>query len=186
MVYMSSSGLDWQPLLTSWFKKKNVEPEHANEIKKLFESSFFRIYKWSVSNLHFVMNVLQVHVLNTVFVLLEALLPCLQKAEEDHPIKKAATVNDKKKKMAERDSDDEDDDQHGAASASTGVGEQQQQQQEEGAGQRADAGEGEVQKGEAAASQEEIDELEAAQMMAQEQEQQEQEDFEHELDDVDW
>ena len=110
MVYMSSSGLDWQPLLTSWFKKKNVEPEHAHEIKKLFESSFFRIYKWSVSNLHFVMNVLQVHVLNTVFVLLEALLPCLQKAEEDHPIKKAATVNDKKKKMAERDSDDEDDD----------------------------------------------------------------------------
>ena len=69
MVYMSSSGLDWQPLLASWFKKKNVQPEHAQVIKQLFESSFFRIYKWSVSNLHFVMNVLQVHVLNTVFVL---------------------------------------------------------------------------------------------------------------------
>ena len=110
MVYMSSSGLDWQPLLASWFKKKNIEPEHSQEIKKLFESSFFRIYKWSVSNLHFVMNVLQVHVLNTVFVLLEALLPCLQKAEEDHPIKKAANA-EKKKKQIERDSDEEDEDE---------------------------------------------------------------------------
>ena len=107
MVYMSSSGLDWQPLLSSWFKKKNIQPEYAQVIKQLFESSFFRIYKWSVSNLHFVMNVLQVHVLNTLFVLLEALLPCLQKAEEDHPMKKAANASEKKKKQADRDSDEE-------------------------------------------------------------------------------
>ena len=111
MVYMSSSGLDWQPLLSSWFKKKAMQPEHSQVVKQLFESSFFRIYKWSVSNLHFVMNVLQVHVLNTVFVLLEALLPCLQKADDDHPIKKAASVSEKKKKQADRDSDEEDDDE---------------------------------------------------------------------------
>ena len=79
-------------------------------IKQLFESSFFRIYKWSVSNLHFVMNVLQVHVLNTVFVLLEALLPCLQKADEDHPIKKTVSTHEKKKKQSDRDSDEEDED----------------------------------------------------------------------------
>ena len=80
MVYMSSSGLDWQPLLASWFKKKEVLPEHRDEIKRLFDSSFFRfffdfeqnrkgrwhyrsifrLYKWAVANLHFVMNVLQV------------------------------------------------------------------------------------------------------------------------------
>ena len=38
----------------------------AQALKHLFDNSFFRIYKWAVSNLHFVMNVLQVHVLNTL------------------------------------------------------------------------------------------------------------------------
>ena len=87
--------------------------------KKLFESSFFRIYKWAVSNLHFVMNVLQVHVLNTLFVLLEALLPCLQKAEEDHPVKKPV---EKKKKQIERDSDDEDEEEEEKKCSSSGSG----------------------------------------------------------------
>ena len=109
MVYMSSSALDWQPLLASWFKKKGVLPEHSQVIKQLFDSSFFRIYKWAVSNLHFVMNVLQVHVLNTLFVLLESLLPCMQKAEDEHPIKKASNSNEKKKKQIERDEEDDDD-----------------------------------------------------------------------------
>ena len=110
MVYMSSSALDWQPLLASWFKKKGVLPEHSQVIKQLFDTSFFRIYKWAVSDLHFVMNVLQVPVLNTLFVLLESLLPCMQKAEDEHPIKKVANSNKKKKKQVERDGDDDDDD----------------------------------------------------------------------------
>ena len=51
------------------------------------------------------------HVLNTLFVLLEALLPCMQKSEDEHPIKKAVTNADKKKKqVVERDEDDEDED----------------------------------------------------------------------------
>jgi dynein heavy chain len=110
MVYMSSSGLDWHPLLASWFKKKEIISEHKDEIKRLFDSSFFRLYKWAVANLHFVMNVLQVHVLNTLFVLLEALLPCMQKSDDDHPIKKAITGDKKKKQMVERDEEDDDDD----------------------------------------------------------------------------
>ena len=44
MVYMSSSGLDWQPPLASWFKKKEVLPERRDEIKRLFDSSFFRFF----------------------------------------------------------------------------------------------------------------------------------------------
>ena len=110
MVYMSSSGLDWHPLLASWFKKKEVLPEHKDEIKRLFDSSFFRLYKWAVANLHFVMNVLQVHVLNTLFVLLEALLPCMQKSEDEHPIKKSVADNKKKKTVVERDDEDDDED----------------------------------------------------------------------------
>ena len=53
---------------------------------------------------------MQVHVLNTLFVLLEALLPCMQKSEDEHPIKKAVTADKKKKLVVERDEDDEDED----------------------------------------------------------------------------
>lgn len=60
MVYMSSSGLDWNPLLHSWFKQKKVRPEDAAVVKKLFEDYFPTIYKWSCTSLTFVMEVLQV------------------------------------------------------------------------------------------------------------------------------
>ena len=106
MVFMSSSGLDWQPIIASWFKRKGLEAEHSQALKALFDTSFFRIYKWSVSNLHFVMNVLQVHVLNTILALLEALLPCMKKDEDDIPRK---SVPDKGKKQPEIDNEDADD-----------------------------------------------------------------------------
>ena len=83
MVYMSSDGLDWDPLVRSWVKKKELEDEHADAVIKLFKGSFHAVYKWACANLHFVMNVLQVHVLHTLFVLLEALLPCMQPEEEE-------------------------------------------------------------------------------------------------------
>ena len=46
MVYMSSSGLDWIPLLASWFRKKKVKTEDAAQVKKLFDEHFKQIYKW--------------------------------------------------------------------------------------------------------------------------------------------
>ena len=83
MVYMSSDGLDWDPMVESWVKKKNLEEEHGDAIKKLFKQHFPKIYKWAAANLTWVMNVLQVHVLHTMFILLEALLPCLLPEEEE-------------------------------------------------------------------------------------------------------
>ena len=83
MVYMSSSSLDWQPLLASWLMKKVPDSEHAAIIKHLFESSFPRVFRWSNGNLMFMMPALQVHVLHTMFVLLEALLPCLNVQPEE-------------------------------------------------------------------------------------------------------
>ena len=86
MVYMSSDGLDWEPLLHSWVKKKELEEEHAAAVIKLFKAYFPVVYKWATTTLHFVMNVLQVHVLHTLFVLLEALLPCLQPEVEEEEV----------------------------------------------------------------------------------------------------
>ena len=40
MVYMSSSGLDWNPLFASWVKKKKVPPEDAGKVRRLFEENF--------------------------------------------------------------------------------------------------------------------------------------------------
>ena len=78
MVYMSSSGLDWQPLLAAWLMKKVNDQVLAIKIKQLFESSFNKMYKWTLNNLQLVTPALQIHILQTVFTLLEALLPSLK------------------------------------------------------------------------------------------------------------
>ena len=103
MVYMSSDGLDWEPLVKSWVMKKELEPEHADAVIKLFKCAFPVVYKWSVANLRFVMNVLQVHILHTLFTLLEALLPCLHPEEEE----KVEIVVEKKVEEVEEGEDDE-------------------------------------------------------------------------------
>ena len=100
MVFMSSSGLDWQPLLASWLLRKVHDSEHVSIIKNLFETSFFRVFRWASANLHFVMNALQVHVLNTIFSLLEALLPCLKVPEENAPVEAKKKTDYRRKTMA--------------------------------------------------------------------------------------
>ena len=122
MVYMSSDGLDWEPLLESWVKKKDLEQENGDAICELFNSSFAEIYKWATANLTFVMEVLQVNILHTIFTLIAAILPCMQIVEDIRPVKSA----DIRKKVAveeteqneenvaapeESESEDEDDDE---------------------------------------------------------------------------
>ena len=89
MVYMSSDGLDWLPMLESWIKKRGLKADEIVCLFALFTGSFSKIYKWATTNLKFVMNVLQVHMLHTMFTLLESLLPCLQ-AEDARPSTAAA------------------------------------------------------------------------------------------------
>ena len=60
MVYMSSSGLDWVPLLASWIRRKKVKTEDAVQVKKLFDEHFKQIYKWCYTSVNYVMEVLQV------------------------------------------------------------------------------------------------------------------------------
>ena len=63
---MSSSGLDWRPLLAAWLLKR----PHTSEIEILrqsFEESFAPIYQWSRQNLHYVMDVLEFNVINQVY-----------------------------------------------------------------------------------------------------------------------
>ena len=88
MVYMSSDGLDWYPMLESWIKKTGLSREETVAMANIFTEYFSKIYKWSSANLRFVMNVLQVHMLHTVFVLLESMMPSLNSTEEKDGFKK--------------------------------------------------------------------------------------------------
>jgi len=63
-------------------KQRDLDPNHASAILQIFKDTFSAIYKWAMANLHFVMNFLQIHVLHTLFILLESILPCMQKEDE--------------------------------------------------------------------------------------------------------
>ena len=80
MVYMSSNGLDWEPILESWIKKKemmeevsknlfcfNFDSQDGAAIRGLFHTHFPNVYKWAEANLTFVMKVLQVSCVNLFF-----------------------------------------------------------------------------------------------------------------------
>ena len=82
MVYMSSSALDWQPLLASWLMKKVKDKVMSIKIKQLFECSFNKVYKWTMNNLSLITAGLQIHILQTVFTLLEAMVPGLRPAKD--------------------------------------------------------------------------------------------------------
>lgn len=60
MVYMSSSGLDWEPVVEAWLQKRtDLEKE---EFKALFHSSFGQLYAYITQNLTLSISVLQCNI----------------------------------------------------------------------------------------------------------------------------
>lgn len=81
MVYMSSSGLDWKPVVVAWLKSRTpLEEEVFNE---MFDQSFTQLYAWSTQNLVFCMKILQCNVVRQMLCLLEGLVPPEVPVEED-------------------------------------------------------------------------------------------------------
>ena len=64
MVYMSSSALDWKPILQGWLNLR--PPSESAQIMSLFEDSFAEIYRYAVQNLIFKMEVLEAFVIRQV------------------------------------------------------------------------------------------------------------------------
>lgn len=56
MVYMSSSGLDWKPVVTAWLKSRTVLEQEV--LEQAFDDSFSQVHKivfidaWAKSNLY--------------------------------------------------------------------------------------------------------------------------------------
>jgi len=60
MVYMSSSGLNWVPIIEAWLKKR--ETKTASLLRLHIETSFFKTYDWARQNVRFKMPVLEANV----------------------------------------------------------------------------------------------------------------------------
>lgn len=63
-VYMSSSGLDWQPLLQAWLRTR---PHYEQPIiSDLFAKNFLSLFTWCRQNLRLCIPILQVNVITQV------------------------------------------------------------------------------------------------------------------------
>lgn len=69
MVYMSSSGLNWKPVVRAWLKRRSHREQEL--FQKLFDESFSALYSWGTQNLHLVISVLQCNITLQVLKLLE-------------------------------------------------------------------------------------------------------------------
>lgn len=76
MVYMSSSGLDWVPVVKAWLKRRT--PKEQETFQNLFDETFQDIYSWGNQNLILVMNILQCHITLQLLNLLEGTYAILQ------------------------------------------------------------------------------------------------------------
>lgn len=69
MVYMSSSGLTWKPVVRAWLKERSSK-EH-DIFDKLFEVAYPTLYVWTIQNLRLMMPVLQCNVTLQILRILE-------------------------------------------------------------------------------------------------------------------
>ncbi|XP_033984034.1 dynein heavy chain 5, axonemal isoform X2 [Trematomus bernacchii] len=73
MVFMSSSVLNWSPILEGWLKKR--VPQEAEVLRELFSSSFAELYRFSVQSLEFKMDMLEAFVIMQCINMLQGLIP---------------------------------------------------------------------------------------------------------------
>lgn len=71
MVYMSSSGLTWRPVIKAWLKKRN--PREQEIFQHLFDESFSQLYTWGIQNLSLVIDVLQCNITFQIIKILEGI-----------------------------------------------------------------------------------------------------------------
>lgn len=82
MVYMSSSGLSWKPIVRAWLKKRT--PREHEIFHKLFDESFGILYSWGNQNLKLVMKLLQCNIILQVLRILEGLIPPVTIEEKEN------------------------------------------------------------------------------------------------------
>ncbi|XP_032892362.1 dynein heavy chain 5, axonemal-like [Amblyraja radiata] len=80
MVYMSSSVLDWRPILESWLMLRSQH--EAQILKALYETVFPELYRFSIQSLNQKMEMLEAFVIMQSINMLEGLLPPKEQSGE--------------------------------------------------------------------------------------------------------
>ncbi|XP_046689316.1 LOW QUALITY PROTEIN: dynein axonemal heavy chain 5-like [Homalodisca vitripennis] len=93
MVYMSSSGLDWRPVLEAWLKTRCQR--EVGVFQHLFEESFATVYTWGTQNLNLTMKVLQCNIVQQMLILLQGLVAAHCPEEEEVEGEKPAVEKEK-------------------------------------------------------------------------------------------
>ncbi|TRY93886.1 hypothetical protein DNTS_016033 [Danionella cerebrum] len=72
MVFMSSSVLNWSPILEGWLK--NRSQQEATVLRELFSSSFPELYRFSVQSLQYKMDMLEAFIIMQCINMLQGLI----------------------------------------------------------------------------------------------------------------
>uniref|UniRef100_A0A5F8GJ93 Dynein axonemal heavy chain 5 n=1 Tax=Monodelphis domestica TaxID=13616 RepID=A0A5F8GJ93_MONDO len=80
MVFMSSSVLNWSPILEGFLKKRS--PQEAIIIRQLYTESFSDLYRFSIQNLEFKMEMLEAFVIMQSINMLQGLIPSKEQGGE--------------------------------------------------------------------------------------------------------
>ncbi|XP_041488031.1 dynein heavy chain 5, axonemal [Microtus oregoni] len=83
MVFMSSSVLDWSPILEGFLKRRS--PQEAEILRQLYAETFPDLYRFSVQNLEYKMEVLEAFVITQSTRMLQGLIPPKEQAGEVGP-----------------------------------------------------------------------------------------------------
>ncbi|XP_024103279.2 dynein axonemal heavy chain 5 [Pongo abelii] len=80
MVFMSSSVLDWSPILEGFLKKRS--PQEAEILRQLYTESFPDLYRFCIQNLEYKMEVLEAFVITQSINMLQGLIPLKEQGGE--------------------------------------------------------------------------------------------------------
>ncbi|XP_027953732.1 dynein heavy chain 5, axonemal [Eumetopias jubatus] len=83
MVFMSSSILDWSPILEGFLKKRS--PQEAEILRQLYGTSFPDLYRFSIQNLEYKMEMLEAFVIMQSINILQGLIPPKEQGVEVTP-----------------------------------------------------------------------------------------------------
>ncbi|XP_044298752.1 dynein axonemal heavy chain 5 [Varanus komodoensis] len=80
MVFMSSSVLNWSPVLEGFLKKRSAQ--EAEILRQLYVASFPDLYRFSIQSLEYKMEVLEAFVIMQSINMLQGLIPCKEQGGE--------------------------------------------------------------------------------------------------------
>ncbi|XP_048363840.1 dynein axonemal heavy chain 5 [Sphaerodactylus townsendi] len=80
MVFMSSSVLNWSPILEGFLKKRS--PQEAEILRQLYTASFPELYRFSIQSLEYKMEMLEAFVIRQSISMLQGLIPYKEQGGE--------------------------------------------------------------------------------------------------------